>query len=187
MNDARTPWAPWMAWMDVAASISDMALASGPAAAQRGARVAQAGAPLSARDAREFTLMGMEKLQAAGEAMQAMFMPAIVNGGALGIKLAEVAWHQAQRNLRLLHDWSPLAFADPPSTWGGVPFEASTQAMTQAVQQGNYLAATAEEAAHAVNQVSRTASRAAKRGIKPAKSRPVKSRVAANPRRLAKR
>ena len=181
MNAARTPWSPWMAWMDIAASMQDMALNAGQVVAQRGARMAAAGSPLSTRDRREFTLMGVEKAQAAGEAMLAMFSPMIINGGALSMKLGEMAWRQMMRNARLMRNWSPMAFASP-AQWASAPIEASTRAMADAVQQGNYLSATANDAAQATVHISRAASRVAKRGIAP-----VKRRVKANARRLAKR
>jgi hypothetical protein len=170
-----------MAWMDVAASMSQMMLSSGQVVAQRGARMAASTMPLSARDQKEFTLMGAEKVHAAGEAMQAMFTPMLVNGGALALKLAEVGWRQMLRNARLLHNWSPLAFGTP-ETWSASPLAASTKAMNEVVRQGNYLSASINDAAHTAGHVNRAASSVARRAIKP-----VHRKVKANARRLAKR
>ncbi|MDB5807543.1 MAG: hypothetical protein JWN73_4865 [Betaproteobacteria bacterium] len=167
--------------MDVAASMSDMALSSSHVVAQRGARMAASSMPLSARDQKEFTLMGAEKMHAAGEAMQAIFTPMLINGGALMMKLAEMSYRQMLRNTRLLQNFSPMAFGTPES-WSASPLAASTKAMNEMVRQGNYLSASAGDAARTAGHVSRAASSVAKRAIKP-----VHRKVKANARRLAKR
>ena len=187
MSAARNPWAPWMAWAEVAMSASEMMMASAQVVGQRGTRMATARLPLSARDQKEFTMMGVEKMQAAGESMLAMMSPMLVNGGAVAMRLSELMWGQMLRNGRQFAKWSPLAWSDPaawgpPSAWSEAPVEAGTRLLTEAVQQGNYLRATANDAAKAVSHVSRMASKVAKRGIKP-----VKTRAKANARRLARR
>ena len=174
------PWSPWMAWMDVAASLSEMMFSSAQVVAQRGARMAASGTPLSARDQKEFTRMGAEKAQAAGESMMAMFSPN-ADAGTLGLKLAEMGWRQMQRNARLLQNWSPLSFGTMQS-WSTSPVAASTKAMNELLRQGNYVRESAIDATRTAAHTSSAASRVAKRGIKP-----VKSRVKANARRLAKR
>lgn len=167
--------------MDVAASMSDMALSSTQVIAQRGARMAASSMPPSARDQKEFTLMGAEKMHAAGESMLAMFSPAMLNAGALGMKLMEAGWRQMLRNTRLLQNFSPMAFGTPES-WSASPLAASTKAMNEMVRQGNYLNASVNDAAQSAAHVSRAASSAAKRAIKP-----VHRKVKANAKRLAKR
>lgn len=183
MNAApRNLWAPWMAWFDVGAMLGDMALSGAQVAAQRTARMAGAKMPPSSTDAREFMLMGTEKIQAFGESMLAMVSPMVVNGGALSIRLAESAWRQGMRNLRFLENWSPMSFMGPPSAWPQLPVEAATTAMSDAIQQGNYLAATTREAASSAAAVSRATAKVARRGIAP-----VHRKVKANARRLKKR
>jgi hypothetical protein len=180
MSAARMPWSPWMAWMDVAASVSEMMVSSAQVVAQRGARMAGASVPPSARDQKEFTLMGAEKMQAAGESMLAMFSPLSADAGSLGLKLAELGWRQMQRNAHLLQNWSPLSFGTMQS-WSAAPAAASTKAMNELLRQGNYVRASAQDAARTAGHARGAASRTVKRGIKP-----VKSRVKANARRLAK-
>ena len=167
--------------MDVATSVGEMMLSSSQVVAQRSARMAAASTPPSLRDQKEFTLMGAEKMHAAGEAMLAMFSPILVNAGALGIKLSEMGMRQIQRNSRLLQNWSPLAFGTPQS-WSASPAAASTRAMNELLRQGSDVRASADDAARTAGHASSAASRVAKRGLKP-----VKSRVKANARRLAKR
>lgn len=65
-------WTPWFAWADILFKTAEMAMASGQVIGHRVQRMGQADLPLSARDAKEFTLMGREKLEAASESAQAM-------------------------------------------------------------------------------------------------------------------
>lgn len=196
------PWTPFTAWMDAAMSAGDMAMASAQVIARRGERMAGAKWPLSPRDAKEFTLMGTEKVQAAGEAMLSMFSPMMVNAGALLMRLAQMGQQQMLANLRFMGQFSPLlagaAFMKaaplfkapdwtaalpygPPSAWSGAPMEAATRAMSDAVQQANFLSDATARGARAAAQVSRAGAKAVKRAIKP-----VKSRAKANARRLAR-
>ena len=197
------PWTPWMAWADAAMAAGDMAVASSQVIAQRGARMAKSGwplVPLGARDAKEFTLMGTEKMQAAGEAALAMLSPMLVNSGALMMRLSQMAWQQTQRNLNFIMQFSPLLVGagaaknwrapdwtamlpfGPPSAWSEAPLEAGTRAMADAVQQTNYLTATAGNAARAAAHVSTAGAKAVKRAIKP-----VRAKAKANARRLSRR
>ena len=201
------PWTPWMAWADAAMAAGDMAVASSQVIAQRGARMAKSGwplVPLGARDAKEFTLMGTEKMQAAGEAALAMLSPLLVNSGALMMRLSQMAWQQTQRNLNFIMqfsprlvgagaaknwrapDWTAMLPFGPPSAWSEAPLEAAVRsnarAMADAVQQTNYLTATAGNAARAAAHVSTAGAKAVKRAIKP-----VRAKAKANARRLSRR
>jgi hypothetical protein len=58
-------FAPFMLWADLALRTTEMLLASGQVIGTRVGRIARAGANPSARDTKEFTLMGSEKVKAA--------------------------------------------------------------------------------------------------------------------------
>jgi hypothetical protein len=58
---------PLMLWADLAMKTSEMLVASGQVIGTRVDRMARAGAKPSARDLKEFTLMGSEKVKAATE------------------------------------------------------------------------------------------------------------------------
>jgi hypothetical protein len=58
-------FAPFMLWADLALRTTEMLLASGQVIGTRVGRIARAGAHPSARDTKEFTLMGSEKVKAA--------------------------------------------------------------------------------------------------------------------------
>lgn len=197
------PWTPYTAWMDAAISAGDMAMASAQVIARRGQRMAQAQWPLSPRDAKEFTLMGTEKMQAAGEAMLAMFSPMMINTGALFMRLAQMGQQQMLANLRFLGQFSPLLIGasfmkaaplfkapdwtaalpyGPPSAWSEAPVEAATRAISDAVQGANFLSNATARGMNAAAQVSHAGAKAVKRAI-----RPVKSRAKANARRLGRR
>lgn len=162
MSAADTPtrnlWAPWMAWADYGASLGDAALAAAAPAAPQ-VPPTTAGAPQSF----PFAMMGIDKMQAMGEGVLGMFSPLFANSGALAHKLAESFWQEWMRNLRLMQDFSPLAFSGPPSTWAQWPVEAATTAMSEAMQQGNYLAASTQDAADSAAEVTRASARVARR------------------------
>lgn len=60
------------AWTELAWKIGELSIASTEVIAQRTARMAAAGPAPNARDRREFSRMGQEKLDAASESAQAM-------------------------------------------------------------------------------------------------------------------
>ena len=63
---------PFLIWTDLALKTGEMMLASAQVIGHRTGRMAAAGPKPSARDRREFTLMGEEKIKAAAESAQAM-------------------------------------------------------------------------------------------------------------------
>ncbi|RZL11936.1 MAG: hypothetical protein EOP40_00530 [Rubrivivax sp.] len=65
-------WTPWFAWSEILFKSAEMMMASGQVIGHRVERMGRAGATPSARDVKEFTLMGQEKLEAAAESAQAM-------------------------------------------------------------------------------------------------------------------
>ena len=66
------PAMPPMAWTDLAMKTGELLLASAQVIGHRTRRMAAAGTMPSARDQREFALMGQEKIEAAREAAWAM-------------------------------------------------------------------------------------------------------------------
>ena len=67
---------PFLLWADIALKTTETMLASGQVITHRMDRIARAGANPSARDRKEFTLMGAEKAKAAGDAAFAVGMQA---------------------------------------------------------------------------------------------------------------
>ena len=63
---------PFMAWADLAWKIGEMSIASAQVIAHRTTRMAAAGPLPNARDRKEFTRMGQEKVEAATESARAM-------------------------------------------------------------------------------------------------------------------
>jgi hypothetical protein len=64
---------PWTLWMQWAARSMEMWLAAGQVIGARTHRMARAGHNPSARDRKEFALMGTEKMQAAAQSWAGMF------------------------------------------------------------------------------------------------------------------
>src|SRR5512132_3126405 len=74
MKRSRTPsfTNPFLAWTGLAWKTGEMLLASAQVVQHRTGRMAAAGATPSARDRREFALMGQEKIEAGVESATAM-------------------------------------------------------------------------------------------------------------------
>jgi hypothetical protein len=68
----RAPVNPFSAWTSLMLKTSEMMLASAQVIGHRTGRMATAGAIPSARDQKEFTLMGQEKIEAVAESTQAI-------------------------------------------------------------------------------------------------------------------
>ncbi|HJV62890.1 MAG TPA: polyhydroxyalkanoate granule-associated phasin, partial [Albitalea sp.] len=71
---ARSPLAtmPFTLWNDLALRTGEMLVASAEVIGHRSGRIARAGLSPGPRDRREFSRMGLEKLEAAGESAWAM-------------------------------------------------------------------------------------------------------------------
>lgn len=78
-------------WLDLALDSSEMMLASAQVISHRTTRIAQAGPVLSARDQKEFHLMGQEKVEAAAESVYAMALPLV----GLNQEMGMLAFHQS--------------------------------------------------------------------------------------------
>jgi hypothetical protein len=63
---------PFLIWTGLALKTSEMMLASVQVIGHRAGRIAAPGPKPSARDRREFTLMGQERIEATAESAQAM-------------------------------------------------------------------------------------------------------------------
>lgn len=77
-------------WLNVALDSSEMMLASAQVIGHRTTRIAQAGPVPSARDQKEFHLMGQEKVEAATESVYAMALPL----ASLNQEIGMLAFHQ---------------------------------------------------------------------------------------------
>lgn len=78
----RTPYLsgnPFLAWTELAWKLGEMSLASAEVIAHRTMRMAAAGPVPGARDRKEFTRMGTEKIEAMTESAQAMGAHATTN------------------------------------------------------------------------------------------------------------
>ena len=94
---------PGLLWFDYAAKTAEMLLSSGFVINSRVNRMAKAGPSPSARDRKEFMLMGAEKAQAAQESMLAVY-PRMA---AAGMAMMTGAWRPAHA----LHESARIAHA----------------------------------------------------------------------------
>ena len=93
---------PGLLWFDYAAKTAEMLLSSGFVINNRVTRMAKAGHSPSARDRKEFLLMGTEKAQAAQESMLAVY-PRMA---AAGMAMMMGAWrptHALHESARIAH------------------------------------------------------------------------------------
>jgi hypothetical protein len=81
---------PLLVWMQLGFKTSEMLFASSQVIGHRTSRMAMAGPVPNARDRKEFTLMGQEKLEAAAESAQAMISRML----ALQIEMASTIFRQ---------------------------------------------------------------------------------------------
>jgi hypothetical protein len=77
---------PFVVWSELAMKTGEMMLASAQVIGHRTHRIAKAGATPNARDRREFTLMGREKVEAAHESAFAMGSQIARMNSQLGLK-----------------------------------------------------------------------------------------------------
>lgn len=159
-HSRSAPTNPFLSWSKLAWKNSEMLMASAQVINHRCYRMAMAGAQPNARDRREFTLMGQEKIEAATESIQALSSRAIVMNAQLGA----LAFRQALSGMSGLLS----AFATP-----AVALSARGQAelLRDAVRNSGKLA----------SHFSDSMARLAHHGI-----RPIHSRATGNARRLLK-
>lgn len=151
---------PFQVWTAYALKTSEMLLASAQVIGHRSARIAAAGAIPNARDRREFTLMGQEKVEAAAE-----------SAFAIGMRMMAV---NQQIGTMLLKQWiqgSGRAFAlamQPALVLSG---RRQAQLLRTAMLNSGALAA----------KLGNSAAQTAQHGLKP-----IHARATANARRLRK-
>lgn len=80
---------PFLVWSQVALKGSEMLFASAQVIGHRTSRMAMAGPMPNARDRKEFTLMGQEKLEAVQESAAAMSMRMFAMQSRMGIAMLE--------------------------------------------------------------------------------------------------
>jgi hypothetical protein len=151
--------APLVLWADLARRSTEMLVASAQVIGHRTGRMASAGATLSPRDRREFTLMGQEKVAAAGESAWAMGR----HLSTLNAQLALRAWHDMAR---------------AGTAWLAV---AGSRTWPQAMQRQAAWMQTMTQSLASASQLSGTAARLAGHGLAP-----IHSRATANARRLSR-
>jgi hypothetical protein len=152
--------APFVLWNSLATKTAEMMLASAHVIGHRVPRMARAGAAPSARDQREFALMGWEKLDAGARSLQAMGS-CLLNGNRL-------AWNEAAHNM--LRSTSAFMMLLNSQT----PAQLLTRQLALAHALGNSMTGFAK--------VTNNATRLAHRGLKP-----IHAKATANAKRLGRR
>lgn len=111
---AKSPmFNPFALWTDLGMQTASMMLASAQVIQHRTARMAQASFPLSARDTAEFTQMGVEKVEAAMESLQAASLSMMALNPMTGLKTwHSLSDHSATTALKALHPIRKRAMAN---------------------------------------------------------------------------
>jgi hypothetical protein len=151
---------PFAVWTDLALRTGEMLLASGQVIGHRTKRIAAAGHSPGLRDRREFTLMGLEKLEAAGESWWAM-----------GQHLATMNWQLVAR-----------AWQDAMAAGMAWMAFGNSRTLPQLMQRQFDLSRSWTQAAQSAGRLSDTTARMAGKGLKP-----IHARATANARRLGGR
>ena len=151
---------PLAVWTKLAMKTGEMMVASAQVIGHRTSRMAKAGPRPNARDRREFTLMGQEKIEAAKESSQAMATRMLGANQRLGSRTA----------------------AQMMATSSAMMALASSRTLNQAVARQVALMRALTQSASTAAQLSHTAAAVASHGLKP-----IHSRAVSNARRLNKR
>jgi hypothetical protein len=159
-NARNVPGNPFLAWTDLAWKIGEMSLASMQVIAHRSRRMAAAGPLPNARDRREFTLMGQEKIEAAAESARA------------------IAAHLTTLNLQL----GARAFRHMVTGTAALVSLATSRSVGQSIARQAKLAQTVSRSAKITSELSGSAAQLARSGLKP-----IHARATSNARRLGKR
>lgn len=150
---------PLTLWGNLALQTTEMLLASVQVIGHRTSRMASAGLLPSARDRREFSLMGQEKIDAASESVQAMTA-----------HMLSIHQQMAARAMSGMLASAADAFALATSMTAG-----------QALARQAKLVKTLTRGAASATTLTNAAARVAHRGLKP-----IHARATANAKRLAK-
>jgi hypothetical protein len=151
---------PVLVWTRLAWKTGEMMLASAQVIHHRTGRMAAASAKPSARDRREFALMGQEKIEAGVESASAIAAQMMTMNPLLG----------------------PRAFKHMMASAAVVMSLAASRTAGQAMARHAKLVRTMTQSAATTAQLSGAAGRLAQRGLKP-----IHSRATANAKRLGKR
>jgi hypothetical protein len=150
---------PWLLWTDAALKTAEMMSASAQVIGHRSRRLAAATTPLSKRDRKEFSLMGLEKVDAAVESAQSITKQALALDPLLGLRASGHMLATAAAMLSL----------------------ASSRNVAQAVARQARLLRVASDSTSTLLGVSRASAALVHSGL-----RPVHSRAMANAKRLGK-
>jgi hypothetical protein len=153
-------FAPFMLWSDLATRTLEMMLASAEVIGHRTGRMALAGLSPSARDRREFALMGQEKIEAGVQSAQAM----------------------AAHMMTMSQPRGALAFRHMLRNSAAFMSLASSRTPSQLIARQAALARTLGQSALSMADVSKGATKLAHRGLKP-----IHAKATANAKRLGKR
>jgi hypothetical protein len=151
---------PFLVWTRLAWKTGEMMLASAQVIHHRTGLMAAAGATPSARDRREFALMGQEKIEAGVESASAIAAQMMTLNPLLG----------------------PRAYKHMVTGAAAVMALAASRTAGQAVARHAKLVRTMTQSAATTAQLAGAAARLAQRGLKP-----IHSRATANAKRLGKR
>jgi len=162
MKRIRTPsfTNPFLVWTHLAWKTGEMMLASAQVIQHRTGRMAVAGAKPSARDRREFALMGQEKIEAGIESAGAMAAEMMAMNPLLGTRAVKNMMTGAAALMSL----------------------ATSQTASQAMARHAKVVRIMAQSAGTTAQVSGAAARLAQHGLKP-----IHSRATANAKRLGRR
>jgi hypothetical protein len=162
MRRSRTPSLtnPFLVWTRLAWKTGEMMLASAQVIHQRTGRMAAAGTKPSARDRREFALMGREKIEAGVESASAMAAQMITMNPLLGARAVKHMMRGAAAVMSL----------------------AASRTAGQAMARHAKLVRTMTQSAATTAQLSGAAARLTQCGLKP-----IHSRATANAKRLGTR
>ncbi len=151
---------PVLPWMHLASKIGEMSMASAQVIAHRSARMAAAGPMPNARDRREFTRMGQEKIGAATESAYAM----AANLTTMNLKFGARAYRQMLAGTAALMSLG------------------ASRSIGRSITRQAKLAHSLSRSAKTASELSASTARLARRGLKP-----IHARATANARRLGKR
>jgi hypothetical protein len=150
---------PFVAWGNLAVKTGEMMLASASVIQHRTGRMATAGLNPSARDQREFTLMGQEKVEAAVESAQAMAIQMMALNPMTNLRTLDLMMKGSSAMMSL----------------------ATSATAAQSLKNQAALARVLAESANVQTELSHSAVKIAQHGLKP-----IHSRVTSNAKRLAK-
>jgi hypothetical protein len=151
---------PMLVWTGLAWKTAEMLMASAQVIGHRTGRLAVAGVQPSARDRREFALMGQEKVEAASESAQAMATQLMVMNVQLGLR----------------------SFQHLMTLSAAVMSLASSRTAGQSIARHGDLVRAMTDSAATASSISTTALHLAHDGL-----RPIHARATANARRLSRR